>query len=57
LDLFVGGVFVRVRDLGGFSEAAYARTVPGADEEGGDGGSDDVARWRVRRGCEAARKL
>lgn len=38
LDLLVGGVFVRVWDLGGFAECGDARAEIGADEEGGDYG-------------------
>lgn len=44
LDLFVRRVFEGVRDLGCFAEGAYARAEPDADEEGGDGGTEDVAR-------------
>lgn len=41
--MLVGRVFVWVRDLGGFAEAAYVHAVPGSDEEGGDGCEEDVA--------------
>lgn len=43
LDLFVRRVFEGVRDLCCFAEGAYARAEPDADEEGGDGGAEDVA--------------
>ena len=43
MDLFVRGVFEGVGDFGGLTEGAYAAAVPGADEEGGDGGEEDVA--------------
>jgi hypothetical protein len=43
LHLFVGGVFVGVGDLGCFAEGAYAAAVPGAHEEGGDCGEENVA--------------
>jgi hypothetical protein len=41
--LLVGRVFEGVRDLGGFAEGADAAAVPGADEDCGDGGEEDVA--------------
>ena len=41
--MLVGRVFEGVRDLGGFAEAADTAAVPGADDDGGDGGEEDVA--------------
>lgn len=46
LDLFVRRVFEGVRDLGCFAEGAYAPAEPDADEEGGDGGANDIAKER-----------
>jgi hypothetical protein len=43
LDLLVRGVFEGVRDFGGLAERANAAAVPGTDDEGGDGGEEDVA--------------
>jgi hypothetical protein len=43
LDLLVGRVFEGVGDLGGFAEGTDAPAMPGADDEGGDGGKEDVA--------------
>jgi hypothetical protein len=43
LHLLVGGVFVGVGELCGASEGADAEAEVGADEEGGDGGEEDVA--------------
>ena len=43
LNLFVGCVFVGVRNLGCFAEAANAAAVPGTDEERGNAGGEDVA--------------
>lgn len=41
--MFVGCVFVGVRNLGCFAEAANAAAVPGTDEECGNAGGEDVA--------------
>ena len=43
LHLLVRGVLEGVGDLGRFAEGAHAAAVPGADEEGADGGAEDVA--------------
>jgi hypothetical protein len=43
LHLLVGGVFEGVGDLGCFAEAANARAMPRADEEGGYCREEDVA--------------
>jgi hypothetical protein len=43
LHLFIRGVFVRVRDFGGLAELVYTGPEPGADEEGGYGGEEDIA--------------
>jgi hypothetical protein len=46
--LFVGCVFIGVRDFGCFAEAADAAAMPDADEECGDAGGKDVAMgWWV----------
>jgi hypothetical protein len=41
--LLVGRVFEGVWDLGGFAEGTDASAVPGADDEGGDSGEEDVS--------------
>jgi hypothetical protein len=46
LDLLVGRVFEGVGDLGRLAERADAATVPGADEEGADDSTEDVAGSR-----------
>lgn len=56
LHLLVRGVLEGVGDLGCFAEGAHAAAVPGADEEGADGGAEDVAGGVLvgglgRRGC------
>lgn len=38
LDLFVGCVFVRIRDFGELAVAAHEALVPGSYEESGEGG-------------------
>lgn len=43
LHLFVRGVFVGIGDLGCLAEGANTATVPCADEEGADDGTEDVA--------------
>ena len=43
LDLFPRRVFEGVGDLGRFAEAADVGAVPGAHDEGRDGGKEDVA--------------
>jgi hypothetical protein len=58
LDLFPRGVLVGVGDLGLLAEGTDALAVPGSEEDGGDGGEDDVAvgfvsgrLWRGWRRC------
>lgn len=41
--MFVGCVFIGVRDFGCFAEAADTAAMPDADEECGDAGGKDVA--------------
>ena len=53
--MLVGGVFVGVRDLGGFAEGVYAAAEPGADEEGRGCGEEDVAGRRLARVMESLR--
>jgi hypothetical protein len=44
LHLFVGGIFVRVRDLSEFAVLAdMDEALPGADKECGESGEEDVA--------------
>ena len=50
LHLLVRGVLEGVGDLGCFAEGAHAAAVPGADDEGADGGAEDVARGVLVRG-------